>query len=229
MLTSMSSKRICHVFPLRRILLLSRWFKTKSHSFSSTTPPHERQLPNANTNVALITLAGCLAWIASGANLHSTKRQTGQTGIDPPVIFPPPSSYYLRDTFVEPATLPRCCPFSAVGLCESHSPSLQRLEVFLSSLTAVISPPFHRSPLPSSPTFHTRWLAQRPGCSGKIRAWCCFHGTSDTTRSSSVTDRFSTELYLMYLFYIFYKTDFELTYKYLAFGHDGMITLQTTD
>lgn len=29
----------------------------------------------------------------------------------------------------------------------------------------------------------------------------------------------------VFVFMHFYKTDFEMTYKYLAFGHDGMIML----
>ena len=61
-----------------------------------------------------------------------------------------------------------CCPLSPAGLGESHPASLQRLVVFLSTLTAVISPPFHRSPLPSLPSFHTLLSSQGPGCWEKL-------------------------------------------------------------
>lgn len=69
------------------------------------TPQHERQSLGGNTNVTLISLAGWLAWIASGANLHSPERQTGQTGIDPPRHIPHPQII----TFATPLNNPRNC------------------------------------------------------------------------------------------------------------------------
>lgn len=103
-------------------------------------------------NAALSSLAGRLARIASGANHHSSRGTQGKLPLILP-SFSPPSIYYLRVSFVEPAIMPRC-PLSPASLRESHSSSLQKFQVFLSSLTAVISPPFHRSPTAFPPLTH---------------------------------------------------------------------------
>ena len=128
----------------------------------------------------------------------------------------PPQKYNV--TFATPLNkwLPRCCPFSPAASGDSHSASLHRLVVFLSTLTAVISPPFHRSPLPSLPSSTHTAQIQRSRMLGKIRVWCCLHGPSDTSKCqlpkpAGEKERvwFSIEWYLIVLVaYNYIQSDF---------------------
>lgn len=78
--------------------------------------------PSADNSLTQIGLAGWLAWIASRANLHSPEKQTGQTGIDPPVIYSPQIF-----TSATPLNDPRFCHGAVPPLQQLYVRAIRRL------------------------------------------------------------------------------------------------------